>query len=43
MRTALSLNICTVAAIAPISSPRPMPGISPSSLPSANARMRAPS
>ena len=36
IRTALSLKIWTVAAIAPISSPRPAPGISPSSLPSAS-------
>ena len=43
IRTALSLKIWTVAAIAPTSSPRPMPGISPSSLPSASACMRAPS
>ena len=43
MRTALSLKICTVAAIAPTSSPRPAPGMSPSSWPSASARMRAPS
>ena len=43
MRTALSLKIWTVAAIAPTSSPRPTPGISPSSLPSASACMRAPS
>ena len=43
IRTALSLKIWTVAAIAPTSSPRPTPGISPSSLPSASSCMREPS
>ncbi len=43
IRSALSLKIWTVAAIAPISSPRSVPGISPSSTPSASARIRAPS
>ena len=43
IRTALSWKIWTVAAIAPISSPRPMPGMEPSSRPSARSCMRVPS
>ena len=40
IRTALSLKIWTLAAMAPTSSPRPTPGMSASSSPSASARMR---